>query len=342
MEIKSARLAICLVTSNAGKYLPFCLNSLMNQDFKDFIILVIDNGSSDDTVKFFQESYPNLPLVRHPQNLGYAKAHNQGIAWTKSEYFMPLNQDIILEPNYLSQAVAYLDNHPQTAAISGKLYYWDFNGNIKTKIIDTAGLKIFKNHRVVEIGQGQEDDGQFEKTEEVFGVSGAAPIYRRSALEQVKIEAIHGKAAEYFDEDFFSYKEDVDLAYRFQLAGYSAVYLPSAVAYHDRTTKGNNDLSDKATRLYRKGKDRQVKIYSYKNHLSAIYKNEFVANLFKYFWPIFFYECKKLIYLVIFEPATLKGLSLFFKQKKKMSAKRKYIIKNIRKISSFDLVKWFN
>jgi len=338
--MEQKKLTVSLVTYNAERYLPYCLESLENQTFKDFSLIVIDNGSSDGTVNFFKEKYPQVKIVTYKENIGFARAHNQAIDWSKSEYVCLLNQDVILEPEYLEKCLKFLDGCPEAAAVSGKILVWDFANNFKTKLIDTLGLRIFKNHRVVERGQGEIDEGQSDEVKEVFGVSGALPIFRKSALEkiQVKVGNLHN---EYFDELFGSYKEDVDLAYRLRLAGYSAWYLPEAIAFHSRTASGSADLSDKATRQGRKKKNKMIKINSYKNHLLALFKNEFPSNLRKFFFYIYWYEFKKLVYILLFEQATLKGLSGYFHQRAKMKEKKKYIIKEIRKITSEDLAKWY-
>lgn len=336
------KLSISLVAHNGERYLPFCLKSVLEQTFKDYELLIIDNGSTDGTVKLLKEEYPQIKAVEHPENIGFARAHNQAIAWTKSDYLMLLNQDVILRHNYLENLISFLDQNPDVAAISGKIFSWDFKKNVQTNIIDSLGLKILKSHRVVEIAQGELDKGQFNEPKEVFGVSGAAPVYRRFSLEQIKVRASGGlKRDEYFDEDFFSYKEDVDLAFRLRLAGFKSIYLPTAVAYHDRSVKGKRDLSDKATRISREEKDKMVKIYSYKNHLLMLIKNEFKRNFIKYFFPIIWFEFKKLIYIFFFERATLKGLKMFFKQKKKILQKRRYIVENIRKVGPEELGKWY-
>ncbi|HBR13704.1 MAG: Glycosyl transferase family protein, partial [Parcubacteria group bacterium GW2011_GWA2_43_17] len=333
MERPKTKLAVSLVTYNAEKYLPFCLSSLVNQTFQDFAVLVIDNGSSDRTVPYLKEKYPQIKVVEHSGNVGFAKAHNQAIAWSRSDYLCLLNQDSVLEPDYFRRLIDFLEENPAVAAISGKILIWDYSDNKKTDVIDSLGLRVFKNHRVVEIGQGETDTVAEQPAWEVFGVSGAVPVYRRSALESVKLPGSLGRE-EYFDELFFSYKEDVDLAWRLRLAGYQSFCLPVAVAYHNRTVRGQRDLSDQAAADLRRSKDQMVKLYSYKNHLQTLFKNEFFSNLFKYFWPIFWYELKKLVYILLFEQSTLHGLGLYFKQRPKLKAKRRYIVKHIIKVKA--------
>ncbi|MBU1036937.1 glycosyltransferase family 2 protein [Patescibacteria group bacterium] len=340
MPENKVKLAINLVTYNAERYLPYCLESIAKQTFQDFSFLVIDNGSSDNTVRYFKEDYPHFKIITHKDNIGFAKAHNQGIAWTKSDYICLLNQDVILEPDYFAKALDFLDKNPQASSLSGKILLWDFPHQQKTEIIDSLGLRVFKNHRIVEKGQGEKDKNQYSETVEIFGVSGALPIYRRTALEKIKVK-VGNLHDEYFDELFFSYKEDVDLAFRLRLAGFKAYYLPEAIAYHHRSVKGSVDLSDKAVRQSRKEKNRMIKLYSYKNHLLVILKNEFTANLVKFFFPIFWYEFKKFIFILLFEQTTLKGLRMFFKEKAKIKEKKKFIIKEIRKVSAAELAKWY-
>jgi len=351
MPLEHSKLAISLVTYNGEKYLPFCLKSLFKQTFRDFNLLIIDNGSTDRTLSYLKENYPQLKVVSHKENLGYARAHNQAIGWTKSDYVMLLNQDIFLNQDYLEKAVSYLEENREVASLTGKILFWDYSKNyeaqnellpFKTKIIDSLGLKVFKNHRVIDLGQGEKDKGQYDEVKEIFGVSGALPIYRRLALESVKVKINQGlNKAEYLDEDFFAYKEDIDLAYRLRLAGYQSVYLPEAVAYHDRSVKGKKNLSDKTAALGRKDRNKMIRIYSYKNHLLTILKNEFWQNMIKYYFQIKFYEWKKFFYILFFEPSTLRGLRMFYKQKSRILKKRKYIIKNIRKIKAEDLAKWY-
>ena len=176
---KQFKVQINLVTYNGEKYLPFCLESVFKQTFKDFKLLIIDNDSSDESVKFIKEKYPQVDLVVNQKNKGFAAAHNQGIAWSRSDYVLLLNQDMVLAEDYLEKIVEFLDNNPKVGAAAGKIYSWDFEKNIKTQKIDSLGLKIFKNHKVADINQGKVDDGSWREPEEVFGVSGSAPVYRK-------------------------------------------------------------------------------------------------------------------------------------------------------------------
>ena len=347
-QISMSKVSINLLLWNGEKYLPFCLESLKKQSFSDWELNILNNGSTDNSLKYLKEHYPQFRVNSLKQNIGFARGHNKLISWTNSEYILCLNQDTILEPNFLKNAVRFLDKNKNIGAISPKIYKWDFKkldietppepeiaekiSEIgKTTIIDSCGLKIFKNHQVVDWGQGEEDSKKFSSAKSIFGVSGALPIYRRKTLEKIKINN------EYFDEDFFSYKEDVDLSYRIQLAGYKIYFLPQVIGYHDRSIS-----KDKSIIKDRKIKTNWIKQHSYKNHLWCIVKNEFSKNLFKYFLPIFWYELKKFLYILILENKTLKFFLKNKKEYKKIIKKRKYIYQNMVKIKAEQLAKWYD
>jgi GT2 family glycosyltransferase len=325
-----SKLSVHLLTYNGQKYIPHCLNTLGNQTFQDFSVLIIDNASSDETVEVVnkylndsshQELKEKARFVQNKKNFGFAGGHNQALHWTKSEYVLMLNQDIVLDSNYLKFLVEFLDKNPGCAAVTGKLLRSDRGG----RLIDSCGLKIFKSHQVVEIGGAEEDKGQFDKVMQVFGVSGALPMYRRQALEGVSVKYIEkGKVyQEYFDNYFMNYKEDVDLAYRFCLAGWSAYLVPQAIAYHDRTMKMGQSVYQRRT-----GRSKFLNYLSYRNHLYFLIKNISSKIFVHYGIYILFYELVKMCYLILFEPKTfLKTWREVFKNLNLMRQKRRYIQK---------------
>jgi len=337
------KLIVSLVVYNGRAYLPFCLKALSEQTFTDFEILAIDNDSTDGSLEYIQEFFPKVKIIKSAKNLGFARAHNQIISWTKSDYVLLLNQDVVLAKDFLQNSIECLNNNPQTGSLTGKILRWEFENNSYTNIIDSLGLEIFKNHAIADRGANQEDQAENSgEIQEVFGVSGAAPIYRRTALENVKEPTFRGlKNFEYLDEDFFSYKEDVDLAYRLRLAGWSSIYLPTAIAYHQRTVKSSGKNSVAELKKKRAERMSAVNAYSYANHLAVIIKNEFLRNILKDFFRIFFYELKKFFYCLLFERKTLQGLSVISKNFGQYSAKRKYIKNNLRKINSVVLRSWY-
>ena len=335
------RISINLVTWNGEKYIKHCINSVLAQTFKDYELNIMDNGSHDKTVEIINKSFPQFKIITNKENTGFAPGHNKLFAWAKSEYIMCLNQDMMLEPNFLDNLFYFLDNQEDKnliGAIEPKLFQWKFNNNDpynadksgKTNIIDTCGFEVFKNHKVIDFGQLKEDREEFRSIKEIFGACGACPIYSKKALEDIKVNN------EYFDEDFFSYKEDVDLAFRLRLAGYKTYFLPDLICFHDRSVRSGLSVIEN-----RKQKPLWINEYSYRNHIYLLIKNEFFLNFIRCFFSLFLYEFKKLFYILLYERSSIKFFFKSFPKLIKMFKKRKYIFKNIVCIKSKDLYKWY-
>ncbi len=325
------KVSINLVTWNGAKYINDCLQSLFAQTMTDFSILVIDNNSADDTVEIILEKYPHLKVVRHRENLGFSKAHNQAIHWSKSDYVVVLNQDVVLEPDFLAKTIEFLDEHPKVGSVTGKILRLQ-EGN-KTKYIDSLGLQIKRNHCFSEIGSGELDEMQYDAIEEIFGVSGAIGIYRRSALESIKINN------QFFDEDFSPvYKEDVDLAYRLRYQGWESYKVPSAIAYHDRTTAEPVKGKNKSIIRNRRRKSKFINYLSYRNHWYLLIKNLPIFN-WHYFSPVFGYELLKFFYVLFLEPRTLKAWKMIYQNRQSLLAKRKIIMEQ-KKIDLIQIERW--
>jgi GT2 family glycosyltransferase len=342
MKNQKTKVQIQIVTWNSLKFLPDCLSSIFSQTYKNFNVLVIDNASNDGTIDFLLKNYPEVKIFRNNKNLGFATAHNQGIKLLKDnqeiEYILVINPDIILEPDFLKRLLSKMEEDKKIGAISGKIFKIytvepELNEKIKTKIIDSTGLKISRSRKVFDRAEGELDKGEYDKEEEVFGLSAACVLYRLSALKDVKIDD------EYFDSDFFAYKEDFDLSYRLRWRGWKLFYFPKAIAYHFRQVSGGKN---KIFEIIRRRKERSyfVKYLSYRNHLFTLIKNESFLNFLKDFFWIFFYELGKFFYLLLFEQKTLLALIEVFKKFPKMLKKRRVIMKN-RKISSKEIRKWF-
>ncbi|PWB38267.1 MAG: hypothetical protein C3F02_04660 [Parcubacteria group bacterium] len=328
---KENKVIISLLTWNGVHYLPWLINSLKAQTFKDWTLLVLDNASTDDSVKAVEDALPGTRIVRQKQNIGFARGHNLIMNWTESDYVFVLNQDIILDKDYIQSLVDFMDKNPMCASVSGKLMYWDFSEGHKTEIIDSAGLKIDRKRFVYDYLQGQADR-PLENTE-VFGLSATAVIYRRKALESVA-QTKEENYFEFFDEDFFAYKEDVDLAWRLRLAGWQNWLITNTKAYHHRSVSGGSNI-----RFMFKHRTLANRL-SYRNHLMTLYKNSFFKNIWQDFWPISWYEFRKFIYLLIFERQTLGGLSEFFRSLPKLKKKHKFIMSHTE-LKPADMRKWF-
>lgn len=327
---KNLTVTVCLLTWNGEKYLPAFLNSLLEQTFSNWELLVLDNASADKSVSIINEYYPPAKIIRQKQNQGFAKGNNLLIKWSKSDYVLVVNQDVVLAKNYIQVLVDFLEKHPQAGSSAGKIFYWDFENHIMSSQIDSFGLKIDRRRAVSDWLQGQEDVPM--ETQEVFGLSGAVVMYRRKALESVKYRT-QGDDYEYFDEDFFAYKEDVDLAWRLRLWAWENWLVADTQAYHDRTIAAQRSPKDRRFR----GLANKL---SYRNHIWVLYKNSFFKDLLHDGRFILWYEFKKLMYLIIFERQSLQAWKDFIKCYSKMRKKRKYMMTN-NQVKSDSINKWF-
>lgn len=330
-----AGITAILINYNTRDMLAGCLKSLSAQTHKNIKVIFIDNDSQDGSCDFIQEHFPQVTAVCNSVNLGYAKAANQGIKMSETPYVMILNADIRFEPDYIEKCLKKMEEDKKIAAIAGKIYRYDFKNEEKTKTIDTAGLFCFRNRRIIDNGQGLEDKGQFDQEQEVFGISGCCPIYRREALDNVRV------FGEYLDGDFFMYKEDVDLSWRFLLFGWKNYYLPSAVTYHGRGTGVLKRFSHWEVAKNRSQLSHFTKYYSFKNQRLMQVKNELWGNYLKNIIPIFIKDLLIAGYVLFREPYLVKAWFHALRQLPNALRKRAYIMKN-KKVTWKEMDRWLN
>ena len=225
-----ARVTVVIPNWNGRELLEVVLPGLAAQRYRDFRTLVVDNGSSDGSVEYLRETWPDVDVLALPSNVGFAPAVNHGIAASRdSELVALLNNDMELEPDWLGALVAALDAEPRAGSATSKLI--DFHDR---RLLDGAGDELRWSGVCVRRGQGLPDDGSFDEPREVFSACAGAALYRRAAFDDVGV----------FDEDFFAYLEDVDWGLRARLRGWGCRYAPDSVAYHmgGATTRRQSDL----------------------------------------------------------------------------------------------------
>ncbi len=216
MKTDEVKVIIIIATWNKKKLLKECLKSLKKQTFNNFRIIVVDNASSDGTVRFLNKYYPNVKIIELGKNLGFSKAVNKGIKVSKTEYIILLNNDTVVDKNFVKYLVASLDKNKYYCACTAKMI--DFKNR---DIVLSAGDMMNNFGQSFSRGLG-DDIRKWDKAEEVFLVTGGASIFRKKTFDKIG----------YFDEDFFVYGEDTDWCFRAQITGYKFYYEPKAIAYH--------------------------------------------------------------------------------------------------------------
>lgn len=366
--MNSKLVSVNIVSYNAQDLIEPCLESVFNQTYKNIEILVIDNASTDNTLEKIQitkskfQTNSNIKIIKNSKNFGFSAGHNIGIRESRGKYILFLNQDVILDKDFIKNVIEAMEVDEKIGAVQGKLYKitnmreFDTNNTNKnfseissesvkvSDILDTTGLLMFKNRRVVCRGQGEKDKNQYGRGE-IFGVDGAAPLYRRKALEETKLSLFRGATPksdeyEYFDEDFFMYKEDVDLAWRMRLYDWKAVYEPTAIGYHLRGA-GEGAVKDYASIIKARKKISDfAKYYSFKNQRLMEIKNDLFILRLLHFHRIIIKEIGAWVYILFFEKYSWKAIKDLFKQMPLAWRKRKFIMKR-RKTRAAKIAKWF-
>jgi len=278
-----------------------------------------------DLVKERFGTDPRLRIVTTESNLGYAGGHNRFFAETNSELVMVLNPDAVLHPSFLKNAVRPFGN-PKVGAVTGKMLKPTPEPNGE-RILDGTGILLSRKRRGYERGQLEIDRGQYDHLPWIFGVSGTAAVYRKSALEEVKLGN-----SEYFDVDFFAYWEDLDLSWRLRLRGYECVYVPEAIVEHRRAvgaSKGGILNFGEFVRHHRSFSLR-IRKWNWRNHLFAIIKNDYGWSFYRDLPWIVLRELGMLAFLVCFMPDTLSAIPEFVRLLPAMLSKRRYIMKYVR------------
>jgi GT2 family glycosyltransferase len=227
--------AITIVTFNSSRYIRRCLEYALSQDYPHTTIVVVDNASSDNTAAILNDFEGVAKTVFNRENVGFASGQNQAIALANADWVLTLNPDLRLTPTFISELIAAAEADPAIGCAAGKLLAMtpDFEP-VTPAVFDSAGIYVTPNMRHFDRGSLEQDRGQYDAPEFVFGGTGAACLYRRTMIDDISIEG------EFFDADFFAYREDADVAWRAQLLGWKCLYLPSAVAYHVRSVLPSN------------------------------------------------------------------------------------------------------
>lgn len=210
-------ISVVIPNWNGRLYLEKCFNSLKNQDFSSYEVIVVDNGSTDGSIEFVRNNSPKTRIIAFEENKGFSKAVNEGIKRAEGEYILLLNNDVEVDPlllHHLYKAITTLEGADFCAC-----RMMDFH---RRELIDGAGDGFPRKAKAFRIGHGARYGPPFNRRRRVFGACAGAALYKKDLFEAVGL----------FDEDFFAYHEDTDWNFRANLMGFKCLYIPAAVVYH--------------------------------------------------------------------------------------------------------------
>ena len=310
--------AVLVLNYNGEPFIEACLKSVLAQDHDLREVLVIDNGSTDRSAEIVKRDFPGVRLLETGANLGFAAGMNLGIDRTDAELLLLLNTDVVLAPAFVRGLVDALADRSDVGSAAGKVYRL---GEGSGTIIDTTGHVIFKNRLFIDRGDGEVDVGQYDKQEEIFGPCAGIGMYRRSMLDDIKIDN------EYFDASFFLFLEDTDLNWRAQLRGWKSVYVPWAHAWHVR--------GGVAVR-----RSRVVELHNYKNRYMMLIKNDTPLSALMNLHHFLITDSLKSFGVLWRSPGALLGWLDVWRNLPSLLRKRR-IIQRSRKVSPADFEQWF-
>lgn len=252
MPVSGPRVSIVIVSWNALPLLKTCLPSVLDTSYPDFEIVLADNASTDGSAEWVQQRFPEVNVVRHPENWMFCRGNNEAIPHTTGRYVVLLNNDVEVDPNWLQPLVDVLERDPEVAAVQPKLLQHERRNRFEYAgasggFLDRFGYPFTRGRIFFTL---EDDRGQYDDARDVFWATGAAVALRRSALDEVGL----------LDERFVMHMEEIDLCWRLRRAGYRIRVEPSSRVYHI----GGGSLQQ--------GEVRKV-YFNFRNNLLLLYKN---------------------------------------------------------------------
>lgn len=240
------RVCIVVLNFNGADDTIACLDSLRATTYERYEILVLDNGSTaDETPRLREAAGPGVTVVRSARNLGFAGGCNAMIRRTDAPYVVLLNNDTVVEPDWLSHLVAAAEARPRTAAVQAKVVSFADPGIFEYAgaaggMLDGLGIPYCRGRVVLDV---EEDHGQYDDDAELFWASGVCVLLSREALDDAGLLA----------EDFFFYHEETDLCWRLRNRGYRITFAPGAVVRHKGSGSSAARVHRKIYYLHRNG-----------------------------------------------------------------------------------------
>jgi GT2 family glycosyltransferase len=320
------RICVSVVTYNSQRYIGRCLEAVLSQAGVHLEVVVVDNASTDATLEALAKFRGRIRVIRNNRNEGFAAAQNRAIRSSPASWVLALNPDALITPGFLASMLEAAELDPRAGAICGKLLSIGPGfAPLAEPLIDSTGIYVTPAMRHFDRGWHELDEGRYQQIEYVFGATGAAALYRRAMIEDISLDG------DFFDPDFFSYREDADVAWRAQLLGWRCIYTPAAVAYHVRTVSPQNRRSIPAA----------INMHSVKNRFLLRIKN-LTPGLWRRHWlPMTLRDMVVIGGCFVAEPKSLRAFWQLARCFRRSLEQRRLIMRR-RTVSDQDLVQWFS
>jgi len=321
----SDRVSVTIVTYNSGRFIKRCIESVLDQRLQDLEIIVVDNASTDGTIDILERFEDRCKVVYNDENIGFAAAQNQAIRLARGGWVLTLNPDVLLLPNFVRELLETGQMDPKCGTVCGKLLAITANFDLPDKpLVDSTGIYFTPMLRHLDRGSQEIDNGHYLNHEYVFGATAAAALYRREMIEDIAI------FDEFFDPDFFVYREDADVAWRAQLMGWKCIYTPHARGYHVRAVLPGN----------RRALPPVINMHSVKNRFLMRIKNMTGHLYWRNMASIAWRDLVVVSACLLHEHSSLKAFWYLSKNLKRVLAKRR-LIQASRRVDHEYMASWF-
>ncbi len=322
---RSDFVSVTIVTYNSGRFIKRCLESILDQDYPFKEVIVVDNNSTDGTIDIIEPFEDRCRIIYNEENIGFAAAQNQAIAASSAEWVLTLNPDVLLLKGFIEALVNAGNQDPRVGTVCGKLLTMSSTFDFPEEpMVDSTGIYFTPNLRHLDRGSLEVDNGHFHNYEYVFGATAAAALYRREMVEDIAIQG------EFFDSDFFVYREDADVAWRAQLLGWKCLYVPYAKGYHVRNALPGN----------RRALPAEINMHSVKNRFLLRMKNISGDLYRRNFLSITARDIVVVACCLLWEHTSLKAFPFLFRNWKNVMEKRREIMSR-RRVDDEYMASWF-
>jgi len=299
---------------------------VLEQKYENFEVVIVDNASTDGTADILEQFSDRCRIYYNSENLGFAAAQNQAIALSQAEWILTLNPDVLLMPDFIQALVEAGQLDPKGGTVCGKLLTIRATFDLPEKqLVDSTGIYFTPTLRHLDRGSQEVDNGHYLSFEYVFGATAAAALYRRAMIEDISIKG------EFFDPDFFVYREDADVAWRAQLMGWRCIYTPMARGYHVRNVLPGN----------RRALPAVINMHSVKNRFLLRIKN-MTPHLYRRNWlSITGRDLVVVGACLLHEHTSLRAFAYLARNWRRVWAKRQEIM-NRRRVKDEYISSWFS
>jgi GT2 family glycosyltransferase len=317
--------SVTIVTYNSGRFIKTCLESVLEQRYRNKEVIVIDNASTDGTIDILEQFEDRCRIIYNEENAGFAAAQNQAIGLAGGDWVLTLNPDVLLLPNFIQSLVDAGSFDKNIGTVCGKLLTMSATFEIPAKpVVDSTGIYFNPMLRHLDRGSQEVDNGHYLQYEFVFGATAAAALYRREMIADISLDG------EFFDSDFFVYREDADVAWRAQLLGWKCIYVPYARGYHVRKVLPGN----------RGALPPEINMHSVKNRFLMRIKNISPDLYRRNLFSITMRDITVVMCCLVWEHSSLRAFWFLARNWRRVMAKRTEIQKR-RRVDHAYIASWF-